>query len=101
MMQLALAFNSKMIFLDVYGDAKDFGKQVGGDILSNKKTFLLITALKEANAEQRSKLDYWITRDAFNAEEKVKTMTDLYNEIGVKAKAEQVMNDYFDKGFNY
>lgn len=96
---IGIGFQLKDDILDVYGDAKDFGKQVGGDILSNKKTFLLITALKEANAEQRGKLDYWITRDAFDAAEKVKVVTDLYNEIGVKAKAEHVMNSYFDKGF--
>ncbi len=96
---IGLGFQLKDDILDVYGDAKDFGKQVGGDIISNKKTFLLITALKEANAEQRSKLEYWITRDGFSAEEKVKRVTDLYNEIGVITKAEQVMNNYFDEGF--
>lgn len=97
---IGIGFQLKDDILDVYGDAKDFGKQVGGDILSNKKTFLLITALKEANQEQKSKLDYWITRDAYDAEEKVRAVTDIYNEIGVKEKAEQVMNNYFDKGFS-
>lgn len=96
---IGIGFQLKDDILDVYGDAKDFGKQVGGDIISNKKTFLLITALKDATPEQRGKLEYWITRDSFDTNEKVAAVTALYNQIGVKEKAEKVMNAYFEKGF--
>lgn len=96
---IGIGFQLKDDILDVYGDAKDFGKQVGGDIISNKKTFLLITALEDANPEQKEKLVHWISQYTFDPVEKVKAITHLYNEIGVKTKAEKVMNNYFDTGF--
>ncbi len=85
--------------LDVYADQEKFGKQVGGDIISNKKTFLLIKALELANNQQREKLNHWLSAVTFNKLDKVESVTSIYDEIGIKALTEQKMNDYFNGGF--
>ena len=63
---------------------KVFGKKIGGDIVSNKKTYMLITAFNKANAEQRAELEKWINKRNFNTEEKIEAVTRLYNEIGCR-----------------
>ena len=85
--------------LDVYADQEKFGKQVGGDIISNKKTFLLLKALELANEEQRKKLEHWIEQTDFNPAEKVEAVTAIYDEIGIKELTLAKMNEYFDRGF--
>jgi geranylgeranyl diphosphate synthase type II len=89
---LGLAFQLQDDWLDVYGDPKVFGKNIGGDILCNKKTYMLITALEQADACQRKELEKWIGAGLCEPAEKVAAVTALYNEIGVgkhcQAKAE-------------
>lgn len=97
--EIGIGFQLKDDILDVFGDASHVGKQVGGDIISNKKTFLLIKALEKANKEQKAKLEYWISRDSFDAQEKVDAVTAIYNEIGIKDISEKVMETYFDSAF--
>ena len=63
--QVGLAFQLQDDLLDVYGDPKVFGKAIGGDITSNKKTYMLINAVNRANAEQRSELTKWIEAKNF------------------------------------
>ena len=92
---LGIAFQLHDDLLDVYGDHVKFGKQVGGDILSNKKTFLLLTALNDANGQSKSSLNEWIGIDVFDANEKVKAVTAIYNELNVREKTEQEMEKYF------
>ena len=85
--QLGLAFQLQDDLLDVYGDPKVFGKAIGGDITSNKKTYMLINAVNRANAEQRAELE---------RSEKVAAVTRLYDEIGIRQLCEQKINHYFD-----
>lgn len=96
---IGIGFQLKDDLLDVYADQEKFGKQVGGDIISNKKTFLLLKALEMANEEQSKKLNHWIDKTEFNAAEKVKSVTDVYNEIGIRQLTLAKMNEYFAKGF--
>lgn len=84
--------------LDVYADAAKFGKQVGGDIIANKKTFLLINALKRAEGKTKKELEHWLSLTEFDKAEKVQAVTQIYNELGIKALTEAKMNEYFDKG---
>lgn len=84
--------------LDVYADATKFGKQVGGDIIANKKTFLLINALKLAQGDTKKELEHWLSLTEFDKNEKVKAVTDIYNRLGIKALTEAKMNEYFDTG---
>jgi geranylgeranyl diphosphate synthase type II len=85
--------------LDVYGDAAKFGKQVGGDIIANKKTFLLISALKKATGKTSENLQYWLTATEFDKQEKVAAVKAIYNELNVREEAEKVMNNYFEQSF--
>lgn len=85
--------------LDVYADKNKFGKQVGGDIASNKKTYLLITALEKANPSQRALLESWLTKEMFEVEEKVAAVTAIYDHLGIRELTTQKMNDYFEKSF--
>ena len=94
---LGLAFQLKDDLLDVYGDPKVFGKKNGGDILCNKKTFLLIKALELANESQRQELNRWIEMKDFSAEEKINAVTTLYNIVGVKGITQKLIEDYSAK----
>lgn len=91
---LGLAFQLKDDLLDVYGDPLRFGKNIGGDILCNKKTYLVIKAFEHANTDQEALLNDWFTREAFDPQEKIAAATRLYNEIGVKALCENRIVEY-------
>ena len=93
--QLGLAFQLQDDLLDVYGDFETFGKRIGGDILCNKKTYLLINALLGADESQRSELLAWINAVDFVEEEKIAAVTRIYDAIGVRALCENLINDYF------
>lgn len=96
---IGIGFQLKDDLLDVYGDATKFGKQVGGDIIANKKTFLLIEALAKAKGNTKEELDNWLTRKTFDSQAKVKAVTAIYDQLGIKQTTEMAMNTYFDKGF--
>ena len=72
--QMGLAFQLQDDLLDVYGDPKVFGKAIGGDIASNKKTYMLINAFNRANDKQRAELSRWINAKTFNREVKVQLL---------------------------
>ncbi|WP_425389800.1 polyprenyl synthetase family protein [Ekhidna sp.] len=86
--------------LDVYGDKAKFGKQVGGDIASNKKTYLLIKALELATSSQRKELEKWLSASDFDVEEKVEAVKAIYEEIGIFDLTQQKMNGYYDEAFS-
>lgn len=85
--------------LDVYGDKAKFGKQVGGDIVSNKKTYLLIKALELANGAQRKDLDRWLSVSDFDINEKVEAIKNIYGELGIFELTQKKMNGYYDEAF--
>lgn len=93
--QIGLAFQLQDDYLDVYGDFKVFGKRIGGDILCNKKTYMLINALLKANDAQRQELQQWIAATDYVPEEKIQAVTRLYNEIGVPQMALDKINAYY------
>lgn len=97
--KIGIGFQLKDDLLDVYADKAKFGKQVGGDIISNKKTFLLIKALETAKGKQLAELTKWLEATDFEATEKVRAVTAIYNELGIKELTETKMNEYFDAGF--
>lgn len=99
--QIGLAFQLQDDYLDVYGDSKVFGKEIGGDITSNKKTFMLINAFNHANDVQREELTRWITAKTFDRAEKVAAVTRLYNEIGVDKLALDKIASYFEQSKKY
>ncbi len=93
--QLGLAFQLQDDLLDVYGDPKVFGKAIGGDIVSNKKTYMLINAYQKANAEQKKELMGWINAKDFDKKEKITAVTKLYDAIGIRQLCEEKINHYF------
>lgn len=99
--QVGLAFQLQDDFLDVYGDTKVFGKAIGGDIVSNKKTYMLINAQNRANNEQRKELEMWINKSEFDAQDKINAVTKLYNEIGIDHLAQDKIVYYFEQSRKY
>ena len=93
--QIGLAFQLQDDYLDVYGDSKVFGKEIGGDITSNKKTYMLINAFNKANDAQREELTRWVSARDFDRNEKVDAVTHLYNEIGIDQLAQDKIAYYF------
>jgi geranylgeranyl diphosphate synthase type II len=96
---LGLAFQLQDDILDIYGSPEKFGKQVGGDIISNKKTYLLIKALELADDSQTAELNKWINAKDFGNQEKVEAVTNIYNTVQVKQFAEETMQEYADRAF--
>lgn len=96
-MNLGVAFQLKDDWLDVYGDTSVFGKNIGGDILCNKKTYLLIKALEKADARQAESLQYWLDVTDCDPAAKIAAVTALYDEIGVGKVCEEKIQYYSDK----
>lgn len=99
--QIGLAFQLQDDYLDVYGDTEVFGKEIGGDIVSNKKTFMLINAFNHANADQLKELQRWVNAKDFDRKEKVEAVTRLYNEIGIDKMAQDKIAYYFGQSERY
>jgi geranylgeranyl diphosphate synthase, type II len=97
---IGIGFQLKDDLLDVYADKAKFGKQVGGDIISNKKTFLLLKAKELAKGNTKTLLEKWIETKDFDKAEKVAGVTAIYDELGIKELTESKMKEYFDKGFS-
>ncbi len=95
--KLGLAFQLQDDFLDVYGDTKVFGKAIGGDILSNKKTYMLINALAMADERQRNILQNWLLMPNPDPQEKIAAVTEIYNEIGINDLATEKIRFYFNE----
>ncbi|GAB4148858.1 MAG: polyprenyl synthetase family protein [Bacteroidia bacterium] len=98
---VGIAFQLQDDILDVYGSPEKFGKQVGGDIVSNKKTFLLISALERADRYSLENLQNWIFAPQFEAEEKVSAVKEIYDRLNIRALAETEMMRHYNKGLEY
>lgn len=98
---IGLAFQLQDDLLDVYGDTATFGKNIGGDILCNKKTILLVNALKQASEAQRTILCGWMEKETFDAQEKIQAFTSIYNELGLKKQIEDKMQYHFNEAMKY
>lgn len=99
--KIGLAFQLQDDYLDVYGDPAVFGKAIGGDIVSNKKTYMLINAFNRADNAQRTELERWIRATDFDRQEKVKAVTGLYDEMGIDRLAQQKIAGYFNESKTY
>ncbi len=95
---LGLAFQLRDDYLDAFGDPKEFGKQIGGDIKCNKKTFLLLNALKTAEGATAENLRNWINANEVNDEKaKIQAVLDIYRETGADKRCEEAIQDFFEK----
>ncbi len=96
---IGIGFQLKDDLLDAYADPKKFGKQVGGDIIANKKTYLLIKALEKIKGKQKQELNSLLTTKKFNPKKKVSAIKTIYDSLNIPALTEKKVNQYFDKGF--
>ncbi|HQX96110.1 MAG TPA: polyprenyl synthetase family protein, partial [Chitinophagaceae bacterium] len=96
--KLGIAFQVQDDYLDAFGDPDKFGKQVGGDILSNKKTFLLLHALETATATQQKELKELLL---VNSDDKIEKVLQIFRDCKVDEWALQLKNKYLDEAFNH
>ena len=94
-LNLGIAFQIKDDILDVFGDAALVGKKVGGDILANKKTYLLLKALEDGDEDQNISLKRWLSKEG--GVDKVEAVTEIFEALSVKEKADEVMDGYYQK----
>lgn len=94
---LGLAFQIQDDLLDIYGDADIFGKKIGSDILNNKKTYLLVTALRQAKGEEKKKLNELLTSKDVAPDDKVKQVLEIYQKLNIRKQTEQRIADYFER----
>ncbi|MBW3544090.1 MAG: polyprenyl synthetase family protein, partial [Bacteroidetes bacterium] len=96
---MGIGFQLMDDLLDVYAEQEKFGKQVGGDIIANKKTYLLIKALEAASGTDASELNYWLNQKSFDPAEKVAAVTAVYDRLQIRAQAEAKIDEYFHQSF--
>ena len=97
---LGISFQIEDDLLDSFGDFEKFGKSIGGDILINKKTFLLVKAMEIADKDTRLKIDHWLNLKEFDKSEKVKTFISIYNKLNIKEIALAESKVYYDKAID-
>lgn len=95
--KLGLAFQLQDDLLDVYGDPKVFGKNTGGDITENKKTYMLIKVLELADIKQKEVLNHWISLKEFNRQEKINAFKQIYEMVNIKEICQQKIQSLFDE----
>ncbi len=95
--QLGIAFQLRDDLLDVYADEKKFGKKQGGDIVANKKTYLLIMALKRVKGKQKAELTRWLRAKKFDRKKKIRSVIAIYDALGVKAITEKKIQEFLDR----
>ena len=93
---MGLAFQLRDDVLDVWGDPETFGKEIGGDIMNNKKTYLLINTMQLATGDDADELRHWLNDPFASRDDKVAGMTALYERLGVRQLAEDAIARYND-----
>lgn len=96
---IGLAFQLQDDYLDVYGDAKTFGKKIGGDILNNKKTYMLISAMTLAKGEIKEMLVSLL--EGPQDDNKIEQVTAIYSELGIDKMAREKISEYSQKALTY
>lgn len=95
---LGLAFQLQDDYLDVYGTPETFGKSIGNDIISNKKTFMLLSAYNNGSEQQKAEILRWVKMDNFDPQDKIKAITAIYNELNIDKLCFEKIDNYFEKG---
>ncbi len=96
---MGIGFQLKADLLDAYADPTKFGKQIGGDILANKKTYLLIKAKDNAKGKVAKELQSWLGSGRFRKAEKINAVKAIYSHLGIPAIVDRKINHYFRKAF--
>ncbi len=99
-LNLGIAFQLQDDLLDVFADQEKFGKKIGGDIVSNKKTFLLLKALEISDENTRNTILEWTSGKNFDDNKKIKAITEIYNKLNIKAITESGINEFYQSALN-
>ena len=94
---LGMAFQLQDDLLDVYGDVKIFGKKIGGDIVANKKTYLLVKALELAEHKLREEVIKLLDNQSLGGDEKIQSVRNIYDQLSIRKHAQEMVNNYFQK----
>jgi geranylgeranyl diphosphate synthase type II len=94
-LNLGIAFQLQDDLLDVFADQNKFGKRIGGDIVSNKKTFLLLKALELSDEQNKTTIEKWITSKNFDESKKILAIKDIYKHLNIKQITEDCISDYY------
>ena len=97
---LGIAFQLQDDYLDAFGDPKIFGKQVGGDIIENKKTYLYLKALEFASADDKTKLEQFFSQNLDDKTSKINVVKGLFTSTGSTDKTKQEIENYTNKAFS-
>jgi geranylgeranyl diphosphate synthase type II len=98
---IGMAFQLQDDLLDVYGDTHTFGKNIGGDILCNKKTFLLIHALAHASETQKEEMHRWFKQTTFDPAQKINTFREIYDNLGLKEITMMKIEEFYNKALQH
>jgi len=97
---VGIAFQLQDDILDTFGDAAAVGKQIGGDIVQNKKTFLILKALELASSTQKAELNKWMSKDSnIVVEEKIAQVTALLNQLHIREVAQELKLEFQQEAF--
>jgi geranylgeranyl diphosphate synthase type II len=99
-LKLGLAFQLQDDYLDIYGNPEKFGKTIGGDIVANKKTYMLIKSLEIAQGELQEKLHNLLLDNNIDLNYKVKSVIDIYNQLNIKTLVKRKMGDYYKQAMD-
>lgn len=98
---IGLAFQLQDDYLDSFGNIDTFGKKIGGDIIANKKTYLLIKALADANPAQKKELKKWMEKKDFDRNEKIISVKNIYNQLNIPAEVANKISNYHNKAIEF
>lgn len=93
---LGLAFQLRDDWLDSFGDLEAFGKPIGSDIINNKKTYLLISALQMVEGEQKVFLEKYMNNDIFDKEEKIRKIKKLFRDLGIDELTQRQSERFYE-----
>ena len=98
-LNLGLAFQLQDDYLDAFGDPKTFGKQVGGDIIENKKTYLYLKAMEFSTSEEKAQLLHLFSIHPTDNTDKIESVKAIFNSSGAAKATQQAIQDYTLKAF--
>lgn len=99
-LNLGIAFQLQDDLLDVFANQDLFGKKIGGDIVSNKKTFLLLKALELSDADTQKIIQDWINKEHFDVNDKIQAITGIYNRLSVREITERCIDEFYQSALN-
>lgn len=96
---IGIAFQLQDDYLDAFGDPKSFGKQIGGDIIENKKTFLYISAMAQSSKREARQLEHLYALEPNDPSEKIKTIVHIFEDSGAAAATRKEIEKYTKMAF--